>query len=594
MSTPPPGYNAGDSMLSGGTEPIVPVMGGGKRKKVRGSQKGGVNPFVLKPPPTAEAQPENIIDHTKKSVTLTFANTTLNTRLNVLQLMSYIKRMEALWQRRPATENTNVGGTQYITMSAAAASNPVYDKATGSTGQAGFDRLGVMLPKAIKDIVVVPPIHGNIAVYNQYMETVNDYLSTDTAAIIFAAPFYAASSDIVAINVAKAYTDNAAIFQDFVARKMNPATKALMYILTEYTQNSIALGIDVTRVVAKSQRHVITLLEPTYVVYPYDCTLEGDKHSGIIFSAAANGEEHVPDSNSPGKLGLVAAAQNGLPSVAWPPNISVLDSNLEDVSAPYTLYSFLDSNAMDTAGHTFNIFSMSRAMSGGAKNPRENMDEFIVSKGAITAGVTTVPLEGIQYSIRTPDEDVVADWKKLIFTEDEVNFLKALKIRPDMLNEIYDEESWSPDLANNLRTIVQSKCFQDPRMVLHKQCQESQKFIAKILNYWMTNDKYINELEAGEIGAMKAKSINKNKNRNPFTEGDLHTSNVTDINSTIIQIVDTDVFIKHIEVIDPRGKESIGQIRTKAGGFTEATSKINAQYEALKENYPQYTFKIEL
>ncbi len=581
-------------MLSGGTEPIVAVMGGGKRKKVRGSQKGGINPFVLKPPPTIEVQPENIIDHIKKSVTLTFANTKLNTRLNVLQLISYIKRMEALWQRRPATANTNAGGTQYITMSAATASNPVYDRATGSTGQAGFDRLGVMLPKKITDIVVVPPIHGNIAVYNQYMETVNDYIGSDTAAIIFAAPFYAASNDIVAVNVSKAYTDNAAIFQDFVARKMNPATKALMYVLTEYTQNSIALGIDVTTTVAKSQRHVITLLEPTYVMYPYDCTLEGDKHSGIIFSAAANGEEHVPDSNSAGKLGLVAAAQNGLPSVAWPPNTSILDSNLETVSEPYTLYSFLDSNAMDMAGHTFSVFSMNRPMTGGAKNPRENMDEFTVSNGAITRGVTTVPLEGIQYSIRTPDEDIMADWNKLIFTEDEVNFLKALKIQPDILNEIYDEESWSPHLAKNLRTIVQSKCFEDPRMVLHKQCQESQKFIAKILNYWITNDKYINELEAGERVAMKAKAISKNKNRNPFTDGVLHTSNITDINPDIVQVVDTNVYIKHIEVIDPRGKESIAQIRTKANNFEEAESDINTQYAALKENYPQYSFNIEL
>jgi len=368
-----------------------------------------------------------------------------------------------------------------------------------------------------------------------------------------------------------------------------------MYVLTEYTQNSIALGIAVTNSVAKTQRHVLTLLEPTYVIYPYYCTLEGDKHSGIIFSAAAEGEENIPDSNSAGKLGLIAAANKSLPSVAWPPNTAVLDANLATVSEPYTLYTFLDSNAMDTAGHTFNIFSMRPPMTGGKRHTTYLDDTFTASTRAMTAGVSysQISIEGIQYQIRTPELDVVADWNNLVFTEEEVAFLHALKIQPDILNEIYGDTPWAPDLARNMATIVQSKCFQDPRMVLHTQCQESQRFIAKILNYWVTNDQYLVNIEAGEEIAMK-NILKSSVVRNPFQDGALDKSNRNELTKDILHSIDNNEYYKDVKVEDRLGKTSIGRITTrKADNRTEAESDIKAQYEALKVNYPNYKFDIE-
>ena len=571
MNTPPPGYNAGESMLSGGTEPIVAVMGGGKKKR---AQKGGINPFILKAPPISQDIPENIIDHKRKSIELTFVNTKLHSRLNFLQLGVYVKRMEALWQRR--VDQGNAGASQYITMSAAEAANPIYDRDTGSTGQAGFDRLGIVLSNKITDIVVVPPIHGNIAVYNEYMENVNDYLRSDTAAIIFAAPFYAASSDIVAVNVTKAYNDNASIFQDFVARKINPATKASMYIMTEYTQNSIALGVAVTKAVAKSQRHIITLLEPTYIIYPYDCTLEGDKHSGIIFSAAANDEEHVPDSNISSKLGLISAANKSLPSVAWPPNTDVLDSNLASATLPYTLYTFLDSNAMNTAGHTFNIFSMTRPMTGGGG--------FISSASAIVNGVQykDIILNGGIHRVRYPDINVINDWNKLLFIKSEIDMLAELDITKEALDSIYGNQPWLDEFVKSLIAMVKSECFIDYKMILQSECQAANTFLTKISNYLGKN-----------ITNRKPTKV-VSDNGNPFEDGLIQTSNRPRLDPQIIEIVDRNEYRKDVEVTDPRSNISFGTIISKANSFKEADTDINAQYKALKMKYPGYSFKIEV
>ena len=82
-------------MLSGGTEQIVPVMGGGKRgTKKKRKQNGGTNRFTLREAPWNETSPENAIDQKIVRPKLTDATIQITTPLDAAVLAKYVKRRE--------------------------------------------------------------------------------------------------------------------------------------------------------------------------------------------------------------------------------------------------------------------------------------------------------------------------------------------------------------------------------------------------------------------------------------------------------------------------------------------------------------------
>lgn len=500
MSAPPPGYNASESMLSGGTEQIVPVMGGGK-KRTKKRQKGGKgNPFTLRKrdaPP--KPQSANVIQHiTDNDVTIDDASTVIKTPLPTDVLNSYIKEQENLWVRR----GSGAGATKYITLQLAKFSGVTYNSDSGNLGQGGYDRLGIILPKSTTDILLVPPVHGNMAVYSVYKEKISELISlqSTTAVVIFTPPFYAACSDIHVSNTTKSYSDNAAIFRDFVAWKMDPAVKASIHILTEYTTNSIASGISVTVAMNAGTSHIVTMLEPSYIIYPHQCNIDAKTHSGIVFSAAATNEPYVPASSTQNKFGMLTAAQNGFSSVAYPPNIKTPDQVLTKLKIPYMTYAFTDTSLINTTDNTFHIFNTGDGSLKGVIAAKLSKESFIIAPDAFVNNVSysNLSLGGIEYSIRQPENDVIEDWKELKFTQDEVKFLNALQISPLVLTAIYGDKPWNEELALNMATIVRSNCFDESKLVLHSQCQDSQKFIAKILKYFLDNNDTILRMEANE------------------------------------------------------------------------------------------------
>jgi hypothetical protein len=609
MSGPPPGYNAGESMLSGGTEQIVGVMGGGKRgatKRNKRRQKGGeTNPFQLREDPSKQKSGENPIVQKTFSAKLNNAAAVIKTSLNSNLLAAYVKGQEKLWTRR----GSGAGATQYITMSSAMATKLQYDAKKGNRGQAGFDRHGIILPKSVEHILVVPPVHGNMAVYDMFMKKINNtnvsgkdsekIIERDKVVILFAPPFYAACDDTHVVDIEKSYADNAAIFRDFVVQKRK--AKCKMYILTEYTQNSIASGVSVTTAIESKSNHVETLLEPSYVMYPYQCTLSDKLYSGLIFSAAAKDEVSVPESSKRSKLGLLSSAQNGFNTVAYPPNIKTMDPGIAAAKIPYEIYTFNDLSKINTANYTFNIFSMGNKEIQINTEELAANDDFMVSDDVFLSDVTYSPvsLGGIQYSIRYPDTDVVEDWKELKFTQDEADFLMALRIKPMFLNEIYKGKPWNDELATNLATIVRSNCFNDSRLVLHSQCQQSQKFIAKILKYLVETDKTILEVEAGDENAIAKKAPTPLKDKSPFggPEGLTPAPEYTPGRSVLTHINNGEKYIHFIQITTVFDKSiAYGQITipiNKDFDMKKQEEIIDDKVEDLTKNYPGYLFKKE-
>jgi hypothetical protein len=82
-----------------------------------------------------------------------------------------------------------------------------------------------------------------------------------------------------------------------------------------------------------------------------------------------------------------------------------------------------------------------------------------------------------------------------------------MQIRPDALAEIFPDAAnpWQKVLAGNLATIVRSKCFNDNRLVLHSDCQESQRFITKVLEFYVTHESRMKQLEARDVSASDKK-----------------------------------------------------------------------------------------
>jgi DNA-directed RNA polymerase subunit H (RpoH/RPB5) len=116
--------------------------------------------------------------------------------------------------------------------------------------------------------------------------------------------------------------------------------------------------------------------------------------------------------------------------------------------------------------------------------------------------LSSIPLGTRTYLLRHPRTQlVVDDWNNLIFTEDEADFLNDMKLRPDMLAEIHGEDTWANTLSTHMGTIVRSKCFSDNRLVLHSDCQQTERFIAGVMEYYMTNDLRLKAIDDRELAA---------------------------------------------------------------------------------------------
>jgi hypothetical protein len=626
MNQPPPGHNPDVSMLSGGTEPVVGVMGGGTRtgrakspraKRAKSSRAKRAKKSVMK-------GGDNVIkiEHLKPhKIDLRLNEPIVKVpdadAANIVQ--NYVTKQTALWKRQAA--GTIVDASKIITNASCAATS--YDETKGDKGQSGFDRLGCILPENIEGIIVIPPIHGNYLTYTAAINTLTstNSLADPSAVILFSPPLF--SGKDIPGNPAAHPIVNRDIFLHFL--NMKATAQATIYYLAEYTQNSIYTGCRFTS--TTTQSYVVPLLEPSYVLYPYIRKMDNKTYSGLLFSAAGSDEVILPAPTSSSKLGLIAAAQrvndmNGA-FVAFPPS-SKQDPLLNKSSIPYRQYRFLAnySNAaylLDSTDIAINMFTLKEGYVASIAPTYNEGDKFKPSKDAFLTGVTysNIPLGPKQYSLRHPRTlEVVNDWKNLIFTQPEVDFLNDLNLRPDILNELYAEKykgkSWSSDLATNLTTIVRSKCFSDNRLVLHSSCQASQKFITDVLEFFVEHDSRIKALEQNEMEAENnrlkltldsklsaaAKAAATGMDKDPiadklvFRTGQAYGSRYN-INYTPIEEIKSKVYSRTVIIYNVTAKtHDVVKLVCSAPECTnmdDATRYLETKYQLLNTEYPNYT-----
>lgn len=630
MNGPPPGHNANESMLSGGTEQIVPVMGGGTRQRSRKNKrrrssasrrasrralKGGSNAYALNPLEV----PDNILPTKILMSTLDEVDLAEDSIISLPTLSldglhriveKYTKAQKGLWQRH-SSESDSAKIIQKDVCDGLFLSDD-----SKKTGISGYDRLGYILPKETSKIVLLPYCVGNLITYSKCVKLIEEE-QDKKAVFIFTPPFY---SPIDA-------NDNRTIFYHFIDMKQRLAEAGgpSMHIITEFTQenmyNGCKLSSDIT------QTEIISMLEPTYIIYPNPLNIDDNNINGILFSARAKNEVLLPSSNT-SKFGLIDAVKKGIVGGhAWPPNIFKNDKLTDKSSLPYRSYGFFpsmkDATELKTSDDTVTtilinatsstISSASKLTGGG-----DNDTHFVATDGLANTPQKVINVGKGNYTLRTPLTEVKEDWKNLRFTKGEVIFLDDMNIRPDYLAKMYAKKykgskDWRNDLAESMQAIVQSNCFKDYRLILNKECQKSQTFITDVLDYYVNNNEALLSLDEDEHAAknhelrkkldeLRAKQslINVDTtgwDKDPIKDGLIIKTNQKNLSDE--QNLDTisdkdDNFIRVVVMINRENlQETIGHIvcpTSKCSSFDSADEYLDKLYKRVKKEYPRYVY----
>lgn len=346
------------------------------------------------------------------------------------------------------------------------------------TGVAGFDRLSYILPVTTEKIVLVKPVNGDLENLLHLLTYIEKHTNEIDTVFIFAPPFF----DIL--------KDNKRLFAAYL--KVRALAKATMIILCMNTIPNRIVGCKL------GKKDVVSMLEPTYVLYPFERKIGDINVDGLIFSGAAINEVDVPDTK--GKTASTSsfmAIPDNSGWIAFPPDIENNDSNLEG----YKVYRFTGDKAyaMKSAIVEF-ILTEDTSDHLNPKGAGVLDDtKLILDRGAFIASPNSelmlnhvefekIPLDGEIYSIRKPGlTPVTKDWIDLKFTEHEAAMLNALNLRPGMLKEIFGG-GWNRDLASFMDNMVTSRCFLEPSLLMDANCDTSTTFINKVFQYFLEND----------------------------------------------------------------------------------------------------------
>lgn len=317
MSSPPPGYNAGESMLEGGTATITPVMGGGmlrnamkqmrkkhtkrgrraknKTKRIRrkrSAQTGGVGHYNVFDVDTLAVPPGAKEVSTSLSMLPTTPMRPPAVNLNVL-VPEYLIEQAALWTRD--ITSAFLGAT--VTVPILPNSSNVTCSMLSSIKFAP-DRLCCILPKTTTAISVFPAVNGDPSTFNLIAQAIENDINNSTTpknrVYIFSPPFYGRNP-----------TTNSILFNNFLHYRnigKDPERAWSFYILTEQSNLNTKAAVDVKPLIDPKDydmtayrptgnqvplktlmASLYTLLEPTYIIYPYTV-----KIISIAYDSAGN------------------------------------------------------------------------------------------------------------------------------------------------------------------------------------------------------------------------------------------------------------------------------------------------------------------
>lgn len=106
---------------------------------------------------------------------------------------------------------------------------------------------------------------------------------------------------------------------------------------------------------------------------------------------------------------------------------------------------------------------------------------FAASATAVKGAEETLEVNARQFKLRIPLNKAVYDnWKKAIFTQNEVDFLNSLQFTPTLLSDTFGKDAWKSKLAEFLEKLLLSSCFQDTRLLTRLECSNAQQFVKQV------------------------------------------------------------------------------------------------------------------
>jgi hypothetical protein len=244
---------------------------------------------------------------------------------------------------------------------------------------------------------------------------------------------------------------------------------------------------------SQSLKSITTKADRAKTALKMKMPIEGDKtensvqeKGGILFSAAKKDEPILPAAysgfDSAAKYVQTNDSNTARGSIAYRVDLSQKDPLLDGMD--YKEYNLLLAPPMNE--QSILTFKLTKKLDTTVLTIDDTQEAFIANPNASHTHVPGIPVTvGTKdFTLRSPVPDVVAEWNNGIYTEDEVYYLNSMEMSPKILRAIFGN-SWKTQLTDHLSAISRSKCFKDPRLLLHADCQEAQAFVAQILKYYM-------------------------------------------------------------------------------------------------------------
>jgi hypothetical protein len=487
-------------------------------------------------------------------------------------IQTYTANQKKLWQR------VSKGGT-FVS----SASNAVTMKRCAKTGTLGtlesfgFHRLIRIVPSTTEVIVVIPPLQGRIALLNAAIDQLFSFgylnkaldgtaVLRDNIELVFSAPIYALNEAEPAAS-AFSLSNNALIL--YTILKLKNLGGERVTALADFRQESLVAGCMLNYYgTGKTMRpdtedsddSVVNMLEPSYVIYPW----ERDGFDGILLSASLSAEATLPttrgsditmpladylktnyisnfytinpdasarteDSIANGYLKFRCFGALGDPSMEIPnlkqPDPKTSCRNLlsvmemKDLSPTQMRYLTYAKLGKDDAirSPVMSIFRLlpSRRGTTGYEPSCESVGESLRTVALqrlkmFTPAKISVPpsqeMKEIQVGSRAYEIRALkpgqTDWANLVFTEEEADLLNDLNLRPTILEDIFST-NWRNMLDRFLKSLVNSNCFEDKYLLTRKECLHAREFVSAVHDYFMLNDARLTETFRDEGEALQ-------------------------------------------------------------------------------------------
>ena len=416
-----------------------------------------------------------------------------------------------------------------------------------------YSRFIYCLPHDLDKVVVIPPIRGNIDLFTKVLYRLDKigaltykkvggkdrYKVKAGITIVFMPTFYADISIADNIEREKAIQANLILFSIFI--DITSTNLNRIFILSENTAANYTVGVLLSKSLSRSdifKNSPLTMLEPSYIVYPY--TRSSLQH-GIVLSASTAAEPALPKiskfgladlkvsniygnalglsvkpdgSNDAESLDIFAirssadeggAQQKVHYDLSHPPGpcdgllVSPELSKLQkEDDAFYLKPMYITKPPEKVVMNDYALMVIQLNPKGdhkplctsaltSAPDPLSGKDRHIASEKVKDDGKRVqIEIKGTVYSIREGNDEVLGDWKNKQFTEDEATFLNSTRLRPGVLEKCFGE-GWAERLSNFLYTFTTSRCMTDISLLTKRECYTCRQFLEDVNVYFINN-----------------------------------------------------------------------------------------------------------